>query len=98
MSTDISVADGSNPPATPVSRELPAPNGNGTPAAPSAPGTWTPADSARVYGIDHWGQGYFSVTPDGTVAVHPTAEKLRSIDLKKLVDELRERDIQPPLL
>jgi arginine decarboxylase len=59
---------------------------------------WTTADSARLYGINDWGQGYFSVTPEGTVAVHPTVEPDRKIDLKKLVDELRERDIQPPLL
>jgi len=70
------------------------------PAVESAPPTspWTPADSARTYGIDYWGQGYFSVTPEGTVAVHPDTNKDRKIDLKKLVDELRERDIQPPML
>src|SRR5215218_5819181 len=111
MSTDISVADNSatSPasPQTPIQGQIPvknngAPegNGNGAPAAVSVPGTgnWTVQDSARLYSIDHWGQGYFSVTPEGTVAVHPTVEKDRKIDLKKLVDELRERDIQPPLL
>src|SRR4051812_31975897 len=103
MSTDISVAGGATPstlPGLPVAVAV----GNRTGARvkktpkPAHPTSWTPSDSARVYGIDHWGQGYFSVTPEGTVAVHPTQEKDRKIDLKKLVDELRERDIQPPLL
>jgi arginine decarboxylase len=64
-----------------------------TPAQP-----WAVADSARVYGIHNWGQGYFSVNELGHVTVHPTQEPSRAIDLKKLVDELRERDIQIPVL
>ncbi|HEX8915404.1 MAG TPA: hypothetical protein VF796_23830, partial [Humisphaera sp.] len=75
-------------------------NGNGHAhmhsAAPQRP--WSGEESARLYGIKNWGQGYFSVTPDGTVAVHPTQEPGKKIDLKKLVDELRERDIQLPCL
>ncbi|HEY7116579.1 MAG TPA: hypothetical protein VH475_08335, partial [Tepidisphaeraceae bacterium] len=74
MSTDISVASNSAtspaaaPPNAPVVHGQIPPKSNGAPtssgnglveAAP--PGKWTPADSARVYGIDYWGQGYFSV-------------------------------------
>jgi arginine decarboxylase len=65
-------------------------------AAPQRP--WSAEESARLYGIKNWGQGYFSVTDSGTVAVHPTQEPGKFIDLKKLVDELRERDIQLPCL
>ncbi len=65
-------------------------------AAPPRP--WAVQDSAKLYGIRNWGLGYFSVTPDGHVAVQPTQDPARSIDLKKLVDELRERDIQLPCL
>lgn len=104
MSTDISVATPATPPQSqttlPVALAIPGSIGaageNGAVTAPPSP--WSVADSARTYGIDHWSQGYFSITPEGTVAVHPTCEKDRKIDLKKLVDELRERDIQPPLL
>jgi len=101
-------------PLTPVLKEVPADgNGHGQTAttapapptidspavAPIAPSpTWTPADSARLYGIQQWGQGYFSVNPNGHVAVHPNQDPSQSIDLKKLVDELRERDIQLPVL
>jgi arginine decarboxylase len=81
------------------------PNGNGTgtngtnghaPAAPTRP--WGVADSAKLYGIQSWGQGYFSINGEGHVAVHPTQDPKLSVDLKKLVDELRERDIQLPML
>ena len=72
-------------------------NGNGNGAQGRAPGPWTPAHSSKLYGISNWGQGYFSVNDQGHVAVHPHRNG-KQIDLKKLVDELRERDIQLPCL
>ncbi len=71
------------------------------PNGATVPGTgkpWTIADSAKTYGIANWGQGYFSINDDGHVAVHPRQDKSQTVDLKKLVDELRERDIQLPCL
>src|SRR5688572_1195244 len=68
------------------------------PAAAPAHKSWTIEDAANLYSIQRWGQGYFSVNPEGHVAVHPDQDPLRAIDLKKLVDECRERDIQVPLL
>ena len=75
-------------------------NGNGTSHPAEAPRhkDWTIEDSARLYSIQRWGQGYFSINDEGHVAVHPTQDPARAIDLKKLVDECRERDIQLPLL
>ncbi|HEY1684452.1 MAG TPA: biosynthetic arginine decarboxylase [Tepidisphaeraceae bacterium] len=76
-------------------------NGNGATAHPAeeCPARpWSADDSARLYGVHSWGQGYFSVNQDGHVAVHPNQDPAKSIDLKKLVDELRERDIQLPVL
>src|SRR5437588_12070259 len=55
---------------------------------PHAP--WTSEAAAKLYGIQQWGQGYFSVNDEGHVVVHPTQDPARSLDLKKLVDELRE--------
>ena len=66
------------------------------PTGPARP--WTIADAEGLYRVRDWGQGYFSINPEGNVAVHPTQDKNLSLDLKKLVDELRERDIAPPLL
>ncbi len=59
---------------------------------------WTPKDAAELYGIERWGQGYFSVNDQGHVAVHPSKDPKRTIDLKQLIDDLRQRDLQPPLL
>jgi arginine decarboxylase len=86
---------------------LPGPNGQHAerpaPVAPPAETPpkkkpWTIADTEALYRIQQWGQGYFSVNTDGHVAVHPTQDAALQIDLKKLVDELRERDIQLPVL
>src|SRR5262245_33740513 len=63
-----------------------------------SPAPWSRAQSAKLYAIQQWGQGYFSINDDGHVAVHPTQRPEISIDLKKLVDELRERDIALPIL
>src|SRR5260221_2191307 len=79
-------------------------NGNGSSAhAPHAPPlapprVWTCADAAKLYGIHEWGSRYFSVNDEGHVTVHPTQDPKTKVDLKKLVDELRERDIQLPML
>src|SRR5687768_13678486 len=59
---------------------------------------WPTRDDEALYRVQDWGNGYFSVNGEGHVAVHPTQNRDLTIDLKRLVDELRERDIQPPLL
>lgn len=87
-------ADPSQPPI-PTRRPLSETGGNGN-GGTRRP--WTIQDSAALYGIAHWGQGYFSINDAGNVQVHPTADPARALDLKKLVDELRSRDIQLPCL
>ena len=67
-------------------------------AAPAPVPEWTTRDAAKLYGIRDWGQGYFSINREGHVVVHPTKQRKLGIDLYKLVQELRQRDIQPPLL
>lgn len=59
---------------------------------------WHPSDAARLYNIGQWGQGYFGVNEAGHVVVHPAGPDGGHIDLKVLVDELRQRDLEPPLL
>ena len=78
-------------------------NGKSAPVAAvevpvAAPAPWTVEDSADLYGINRWSQGYFSVNAGGDVLAHPTNEPHRSINLKQLVDELQQRDIAAPLL
>jgi arginine decarboxylase len=59
---------------------------------------WTPADSLDLYNIRGWGNDYFSVGTGGTLQVHPGGSGSPAIDLKELVDEVRERGIGLPLL
>src|SRR5258708_4309919 len=87
---------GSNGANNGTSTCAPPSNGNGETRAPARP--WTCADAAKLYGIHEWGSRYFSVNEEGHVTVHPTQDPNLKIDLKKLVDELRERDIQLPML
>jgi arginine decarboxylase len=59
---------------------------------------WTSTDSLDLYNIRGWGNNYFSVDDAGHMIVHPGGVGTPAIDLKELVDEVRERGISPPLL
>jgi arginine decarboxylase len=61
-------------------------------------GTWTAADGAALYGIDRWGEPYFSVSDRGHVMVQPRGERGGSLDLVELVGELQGRNLGLPLL
>jgi len=51
-----------------------------------------------LYGIENWGAGYFGVNKKGNLVVHPYENDNRSADLKEIVDDLRRRGINPPIL
>jgi arginine decarboxylase len=55
-------------------------------------------DSARLYDVAAWGNGYFSINQQGHVAVHPGRDPEHSMDLRELVDEAVDRGISLPLL
>jgi arginine decarboxylase len=59
---------------------------------------WTPVDAAELYEVAGWGKGYFSVNEAGNVCVHPEKDVQQKIDLKLLVDQLRARQIDLPVL
>src|SRR5271170_5826457 len=59
---------------------------------------WKVADALEMYGVRHWGKGYFSINKAGHVTVHPNKKTDQSIDLKELVDNLQTRGIQLPIL
>jgi len=65
---------------------------------PEALRQWKIIDSIETYGIRNWGKGYFGVNKLGHVSVHPNKLPEESIDLKQLIDELRDRDYQLPML
>jgi arginine decarboxylase len=59
---------------------------------------FTVSDATELYELDRWGKGYFSISKDGHVLVHPTKDLSRSIDLKQLTDHLMLRGIGLPVL
>jgi arginine decarboxylase len=59
---------------------------------------WTISDSAELYEVGGWGKGYFSVNQAGHICVHPDKNPERCIDLKQLVDQLKVRGVEPPVL
>jgi arginine decarboxylase len=67
-------------------------------AAPASPATWSPQQSSSLYGVPEWGNGYFSVNEQGHVVAHPTRDPSKGVDIKKIVDELVQRDVPVPLL
>ncbi|MCS5697758.1 biosynthetic arginine decarboxylase [Cyanobium sp. FGCU-52] len=79
-------------------------NPSGTPATPptssaqAATGTWSAADGAALYGLDRWGEPYFSVGARGQVMVQPRGERGGALDLVELVRGLQGRDLSLPLL
>jgi len=60
--------------------------------------SWTIEDSVEYYRLDRWGCGYFTIAENGNLLVHPGATPDEAVDLKKLVDRLRQRDLSPPIL
>jgi len=66
----------------------------------ASPGStpWSATDAAELYDVPRWGQGYFSVTEQGHLQVHPTKEPNRTVDLKRLVDRLQLRGLAVPIL
>ncbi len=59
---------------------------------------WSVTDAEELYDITRWGQGFFSVGANGHVCVHPDRRSEPCIDMKQLVDSLRLRGIELPVL
>ena len=60
--------------------------------------TWTGSDSAQLYGLERWGDPYFSINPRGHVSVQPRGDRGGSLDLMELVAGLQDRSLGLPLL
>ena len=59
---------------------------------------WTVRDSMDLYHIRNWGGGYFGINDAGNTSVCPQGPSGPAVDLKQIVDELRRRGIQLPIL
>ena len=59
---------------------------------------WTVSDSASLYGLDRWGEEYFSINDQGNISVQPQGAKGETLDLLELIKELEGRNLKSPLL
>lgn len=59
---------------------------------------WSPDKSAALYGIDFWGDNYFSINERGHVQVQPKGKVSPSLDLFEMVTAFKERSLRLPLL
>ncbi len=56
-------------------------------------------DSAReLYNVENWSKGFFNINKKGNVVVYPEKTKSKYLDIKELIDEIRMREIVPPVL
>jgi arginine decarboxylase len=65
---------------------------------PGAATRWTTNDSAELYEVNRWGAGYFSIGENGNLRVHPRRDPAQWLDLKDVVDRLRTRGLDLPVL
>ena len=78
--------------ARPLRRTRPARTGR------ARPETQRFTEAASLYGIPHWGKGFFHVSEHGDLLVRPTREPSRGVALKHIVDEVALRGISTPMV
>ncbi len=59
---------------------------------------WSVPQSSELYGIEHWGAGYFSLSPKGEVVVHPHGNGGASVSLYDVARGIQERGFDLPVL
>ncbi len=59
---------------------------------------WKIEDAIDLYGIERWGNGYFSFNKNGDLSVRPTRKEAQTIDLKVVIDSLAAKKIKFPIL
>lgn len=59
---------------------------------------WNTKKSSELYGIDFWGNPYFSINSKGHIQVHPQGPNSPCLDLFETINELKERHTKIPLL
>src|SRR4249920_808477 len=67
-------------------------------AARQRPDTRRFTEAASLYGIPHWGKGFFHISDEGDLEVRPTREASRGVALKQIVDEVALRGIATPMV
>jgi len=52
----------------------------------------------RIYGLENWGAGFFGVSEQGRLTVHPTRNPLLGVEIVSLIQMIQSRNIGPPYL
>jgi len=68
------------------------------PKKQAAPSDWTVADASELYRVPSWGEPFFFVNEQGHVGVRALDEHGTTMDIVKIVAELRRRGVQFPFL
>ena len=60
---------------------------------------WSAEDSAELYGVRNWGNGYFDVSDDGCLVVSPyPGENAPKVNLLDVVNGIKDRGMDMPVL
>jgi arginine decarboxylase len=68
------------------------------PKKQQAPVEWTVADAIELYRVQSWGEPYFFINEQGHVGIRALDEHGTTMDMVKIVAELRRRGVQFPFL
>ena len=60
--------------------------------------SWTVEDSSQLYNLKGWGLKYFGINNEGNIVMRPRRTAERSIDVKRVVDDVVARGIKLPVL
>lgn len=60
--------------------------------------TATIEQTIETYGIENWGAGYFGVNRKGNLVVYAGENENRSADVREIVEDLKRRGIESPIL
>ncbi len=71
---------------------------NGTSPQTQSASSWTIEDSEELYRIRGWGDPYFGINSAGHITVSPQGDRGGSLDLYELVEALKKRNLELPLL
>ncbi|PKM13365.1 MAG: arginine decarboxylase [Gammaproteobacteria bacterium HGW-Gammaproteobacteria-3] len=64
----------------------------------NSPTPWGIEQSAELYAINHWGEGFFSINAQGRVSVRPCLDKNVELDLYEIARSLHEKNLSLPVL
>lgn len=60
--------------------------------------TWGVSDSLKLYNIENWGEQYFNISPTGSLTVYPSKDKGPGIDLMRVIQDVKQRNVGMPVL